>query len=267
MQTIQVNGTQIAYSQIGSPEGTPVVLSHSLFFDHSMFATLAGILSDNGYRVISYDQRGQGASAPSSRADLSVDNLTEDAAALIRKLGLGRVHAAGNSLGGFVTLRLAARHPELLISAAAMGSSAEEEHQLDAFAPLVDHLIEHGAGDVVDTLMHIMFGDATLAAKNDTTQQWRAFMSNLGPVIGDCAYQVIHRGRIIEELAGCAVPVLAIAGVDDHAYPPPISSANIAAATGGQSVTLDNAGHSVSLEQPEGVAEQLWAHVARAEAR
>jgi 3-oxoadipate enol-lactonase len=73
---------------------------------------------------------------------------------------------------------------------------------------------------------------------------------------------VIHRKRIVEELRSVSLPVLAIAGAEDHAYPPPISSENIAEATGGRHVTVEGAGHSVALERAEDVATQLEAHLA-----
>jgi len=153
-----------------------------------------------------------------------MDSLTEDAAALIRGLGIGPVHAVGNSMGGFITLRLACRHPELVHTVAALGSSCEEEYKFDEFAPLVETLSEQGAATrALDVISYIMFGDASLAAGGQVIAQWRAYIAALGPSIRDCAWQVIQRGRIYEELAGCKVPVLALAGDEDHAYPQPIS--------------------------------------------
>jgi 3-oxoadipate enol-lactonase len=173
------------------------------------------------------------------------------------------VHVLGNSMGGFVALRLAARHPGLVRSAVAMGSSAEQEHSLEQFAPLVEHMQAHGTGEVIDTLMHIMFGDTTLAAADHPARdRWRQYMLALPPSIGDAAHEVIHRKRIVEELRSVSLPVLAIAGAEDHAYPPPISSENIAEATGGRHVTVEGAGHSVALERAEDVATQLEAHLA-----
>ncbi len=264
MPTIEVNGTTLAYTDTGPRDGTALLLSHSLFFHRGMFAPLVAQLGGD-VRVVSYDHRGQGESAAAPLAELDMDVLTEDAAALIRALNLGRVHAVGNSMGGFVALRLAARHPELLRSAVALGSSAEPEHQLAEFAPLVAQLQTAGVTDVVDVLMYIMFGDASLAAATPATVEWRAYIAGLPASIGDAAHQVIHRRGIVDELAGTGIPVLAIAGSQDHAYPPPVSSENIAAATGGRHVTVADAGHSVALEQPAAVAAHLREHLARVE--
>ncbi|MGP4050283.1 alpha/beta fold hydrolase [Streptomyces sp. 2A115] len=262
MRSAAVNGTTLAYVDEGPREGTPIVFSHSLFFDHSMFDDHLARFTHEGFRVIAYDHRNQGGSAPAARGELDMDTLTEDAAALIEHLGLGKCHFVGNSLGGFIALRLAARRPDLLLSVTTLGASAEEEHQLAQFAPLADHLTDHGAEQVVDTLMHIMFGDTSLATRSELCASWREFMARLGPTIGDSAYGVIHRSRIVEELAGCQVPVLAIAGSEDHAYPQPISGVNIAAATGGTEVTVEGAGHSVAVEQTSVVAEHLARHFA-----
>lgn len=252
-----LNGTQIAYTESGPANGTPVVLSHSLFFDHTMFDALGVLLVEAGHQVVTYDHRGQGASHDATRDELSMDQLTEDAAALIAQLGLGRVHFLGNSMGGFIALRLAARHPDLLLSAITVGSSAEEEHQLAEFGPVVERLGEVGGAELIDTLLFIMFGDSSLAANTPEVQEWRGFMEKLDSTIGDAAFQVIHRQSIVEELADVTIPVLAISGAEDHAYPPPISDKNIAAATSGLHARIDAAGHSTSLEQPNLVAEHV----------
>lgn len=252
----------IAFVDSGPAEGATFVLSHSLFFDHTMFEPLTELLVGSGHRVVAYDHRGQGASSPADLARQSMDELTEDAAALIEHLDLSPVHFLGNSLGGFVALRLAARRPELLLSSIAVGSSAEEEHQLEAFAPLVDAMRAGGAEPLIDTLMHIMFGDTTLASGGPAVEHWRAKMVGLPATIADSADQVIHRDRVADELRGCRVPVLAISGSEDHAYPPPISDENIAAAAGGTFRRVEAVGHSVSLEDPQAVFSHLAEHLA-----
>jgi len=264
VKTAPIDGGELAYRDDGPPDGEPVLLAHSLFFDHTMFDALSARLVAAGHRVVAHDHRGQGASSPAPRQEVSVDRLTTDAAALIEHLGLGPVHVAGNSLGGFVALRLAARRPDLLCTATAMGSSAEEEHSLAEFEPLVAQLGELGGAPLVDSLMYIMFGDTSLREAGPTVEHWRSKMTALGTDIADAAWQTIHRDSIVDELAGTTVPVLAIAGAEDHAYPPPVSDAHIATATGGRSVTLEGAGHSVALEQPDRVADLLLEHFAAA---
>lgn len=266
MKSIEIKGARIAFRESGPEGGEVVVLSHSLFFNSAMFEPLVTLLNDAGYRTVAYDHRGQGASSPGTLDELSMDSLTEDAAALIEALNLGKVHFVGNSMGGFVALRLAARYPHLLHTAAALGSSAEEEYAIAEFSPMVEILGQKGGPEtLIDTMLYIMFGDATLAAGGPVLEQWRTFMIQLDPSIGDAAHQVVNRTRIVEELNGVTVPVLAVSGAEDHTYPQPISGTNIAAATGGREETVAAAGHSVALEQPAAVADILLKHLSQPE--
>jgi 3-oxoadipate enol-lactonase len=245
--------------------GIPIVFSHSLFFDSGMFGHQAAVFAAT-HRVIRYDHRGQGQSAGSDTLD--VDTLTDDAATLIESLHAGPVHFVGNSLGGFVALRLAARRPDLVLSVAALGSSGEAEHKQAEFAPLVDALRSQGTAPHIDTLMYIMFGDSFLADPTRAAERdhWRGKMAALPNSIAEAAHAVVFRKPMLDELHHCRVPVLAIAGTEDHAYGP-TEAANIAAASGGRAVNVARAGHSVALEQPDQVNTLLAAHFSAAHHR
>jgi 3-oxoadipate enol-lactonase len=173
MAHVAVNGTRLWVQDHGGP-GVPIVFSHSLFFDSAMFEPLARAF-ETRFRVITYDHRAQGQSLAKPGEELGMDVLAEDAACLIEHLGAAPCHFVGNSLGGFVALRLAIRRPELLRSAAILGSSAEAEHRLAEFAPVVQRLRADGPGAMLDTLMFIMFGDSFLAdpQRADERSHWR----------------------------------------------------------------------------------------------
>jgi 3-oxoadipate enol-lactonase len=108
-----------------------------------------------------------------------------------------------------------------------------------------------GTAPHIDTLMHIMFGDTYLAdsARAAERTHWRAKLTALPNAIADSAHAVVFRAPILAELAGTSVPVLAIAGAEDHAYGPPEAEA-VAHAAGGRFVVVPRAGHSVALEAP-----------------
>jgi 3-oxoadipate enol-lactonase len=200
MAMIDVNGTTLAYDETGPNDATAIVFSHSLFLDRHMFDYYLANLSSN-YRVVTYDHRGQGESATAPLEELDMDTLTADAAALIQALDLGPCHFAGNSMGGFISLRLAARRPDLLRSAIALNSSAEVEHELAAFEPLVEAMKTTGTDELIDALMHIMFGDTSIAQQTPQAKHWRSHMLALPNSIGNSAHQVIHRRAILDELA------------------------------------------------------------------
>ena len=264
MALVEANGTRLWVEDTGGDKPA-IVFSHSLFFDSFMFHHQHDAFA-NDYRVISYDHRGQGRSDPAAADTLDMDTLTEDAAALIEARQAGPCHFVGNSLGGFVALRLAARRPDLLRSATILGSSADAEARIAEFDPLVDQMRREGAAAVIDTLMYIMFGDTYLADPAAAAEReiWRGKMSRLPASIADSAAAVVHRQSILAELAGCGVPFLAIAGAEDHAYGAK-EARRAADAAGGTWVEVARAGHSVALEQPAIVCEHLRRHFDQAE--
>ena len=71
-------------------------------------------LSDR-YRLTAFDNRGAGRS-PMIPDDFSVAGMADDAAALVRSLGLGPVHVAGFSGGSATAQELALRHPDVVRS-------------------------------------------------------------------------------------------------------------------------------------------------------
>lgn len=256
MPDIQLNDTTIHYQRTGKAGGPRLLLSHSLFFDHSMFDPLIGLLEDT-HEIVAYDHRGQGASGTQGKLDM--DSLTRDAAALIEALGFGPCYVAGNSMGGFVALRLATRYPHLVAGCIVIGSSADLEHQLAAFEPLVEDLARNGPAEHIDTLMHIMFGDRIFAdtSREPLLAHWRNKMLALDTSIGEAARGVIHRQGVLPEVALLEVPLLVLAGEQDHAYSVALSQQIVDASGHGDMYVIPDAGHSVALEAPESVAQRI----------
>lgn len=273
-QPVCVNGAELVYGVAGPRNGRPVIFLPSLLARWVMMYPLMEHFAAKGYCTYVIDYRGQGSSAPVHRSQLGLRALTDDIVAFIRTFGLERPHVVGNSEGGMIALRLAAWRPDLVSTVTALGASAEAEYRRPEFDRLADHLTAHGVTGVLDTgqgprpvldvLMHIMFGDWTLANNHDLTTRWRKLFAALEPRIGDAASGVINRDSIVDDLHGCQVPVLAIAGREDHVYPDPISGKNIAEAVGanGRYVLIDDAGHSVAMEQPAAVIPHLEQHFA-----
>ena len=75
---------------------------------------------------VAFDFRGQGQSEV-TRSGYDMETLYEDAVALIEQLGCAPCHFLGLSMGGFLGLRLAAWHPELLRSLILLETSADPE--------------------------------------------------------------------------------------------------------------------------------------------
>lgn len=89
--------------------GTPLIALHATWMEASTFAELAEALAPR-WRVLALDQRGHGYSDHSE--DLSWDAFIGDLGAFIDHLTIKTpVNLLGNSLGGVVAFRYAARNP------------------------------------------------------------------------------------------------------------------------------------------------------------
>lgn len=93
-----------------SPAGA-VVAIHGVTSSHKAFAAVAEALPE--YVVVAPDLRGRGRSNGLG-GPYGMAQHADDVAELIRFLGLGKVVLVGHSMGGFVSVVLAHRHPDLV---------------------------------------------------------------------------------------------------------------------------------------------------------
>jgi pimeloyl-ACP methyl ester carboxylesterase len=89
--------------------GPPVVLLHGLTATHRYVVMGSRSLERSGHRVIAYDARGHGASAPGDRYDYPV--LADDLRRVLDDLGIERAVLAGASMGAHTLLRFALTDP------------------------------------------------------------------------------------------------------------------------------------------------------------
>ena len=127
MPTARVNGVELYYEERGRGEQT-IVFSHGLLWSARMYeAQLRALEAD--YRVIAWDHRGQGrSSGPEVRAH-QIETCYHDALALLEHLRATPCHFVGLSMGGFVGMRIAARHPSLLRSLSLLATASDAEPQ------------------------------------------------------------------------------------------------------------------------------------------
>lgn len=96
----------------------PVVCIHGLTRNSRDFEDMAPWLAASGRRVLAVDVRGRGKSGRSAdpmRYQLPV--YARDMLAMLDALGIARAHFIGTSMGGLITMMLAARHRRVIASA------------------------------------------------------------------------------------------------------------------------------------------------------
>lgn len=166
MDPVTFDGITLEYEEVGS--GDPVLCIHGALIADVFRPIMAEAALASRHRIIAYRRRGYGASSKPDRP-LSVREQAADGLALIRHLGLERVHVVGHSLGGSIALQLALDAPHavrtlaLLEPALAIGSTGDayraslaggiERFRTEDTATLVDQFMEArspGYREVID---------------------------------------------------------------------------------------------------------------------
>jgi proline iminopeptidase len=108
--TAALDGVELFHVEVGS--GPPCLVMHGgLGADHLMYRPWLDALADR-VELVYYDHRCNGRSSSPPLETMTIEQLADDAAALLAHLGYERAVVLGHSYGGFIAQELALRHPE-----------------------------------------------------------------------------------------------------------------------------------------------------------
>jgi pimeloyl-ACP methyl ester carboxylesterase len=251
MPNITLRDTRIYYDDVGQGPET-LVFVHGLMLASESWQGQRDALR-SGYRIITFDLRGQGRSEH-PEAGLDLDSLAEDTAALITALRCGPCHLVGFSMGSFVALRVAARHAALVRSLTLIGPSAdaEEPQHLPRYARLIRWVRLLGPRPFTGALMKILFGDSFLQdpVRASERGRWRRYVQALPRDLYRAAAASAGRAAITGELARIQAPTLVVSGDEDRPISPARARAVHEGIRGSRFVAFAATGHAVMLEQP-----------------
>ncbi len=238
----------------------PVLFAHGVLWNTSLFAPQVAALRDR-HRCISYDHRGQGRSDDGETKSVPIEQVYEDAVALIESLNVGPVHFVGLSMGGFVAMRVAARRPELLRSLTLLDTActAEMAINLPKYWGLNFTAQIFGISSVIDPVMQSLFGQTVLKdpARAADVAAWRATLLGNRRTIVRAMRGVMWRKSVVSEMSRITAPTLIMVGEEDRATPPAKSEQLHALIHGSTLVRVPLAGHSAPVEQPAFVSATL----------
>jgi pimeloyl-ACP methyl ester carboxylesterase len=244
------NRPAVSYSERGW--GPPVVLLHAYPLSSAMWFGQLEALSDR-YRVIAPDFPGFGGS--SDDPGWTVDSAADMVAELCEELGVrGPVVVGGLSMGGYVALAFARRHPDRLRGLILADTKAEPDtdeakanrDKMMAFAK------EHGSVAVIDAMIGKMVSETTKADRPEVVAAVRQLAAEQSP---DGIVAALHalrdRPDAVPGLGEIPVPTLVIVGADDGLTPPATARQMAAAIPKAWLEVLPSAGHLANLEVPE----------------
>ena len=218
------------------------------------------------FDVIVYDHRGVGASSR-LEGPITIRELAEDAAGLLRELGIDSTHVLGISMGGMVAQELALAHPERLRTLALGCTQCGGEGSLRPAPEVTRRLTEEMMSGDNERAIRAAWEvnvSPSFAADPDA---WARFLE-IGlrrPV----SIQVITKQiqAILEHdtqarLAQIALPTLVIHGTLDQLLPVQNGRMIAELIPGARLEIFDGVGHLFFWEQPERSAELVRTHAA-----
>lgn len=255
---LSLHGCAIGYADSGGG-GVPLVFTHGAGADHVMFDAQREHFRARGYRVVTWDLRGHGASRPAGTG-FTAERALADLYALIGHLALDRPVLVGQSLGGNLGQAIVRRHPGLARALIVIGAtwntaplSWKERLLLKAAGPSLSMIPAKDFPRLMaetSAVSEEARADARRAfsqlSKKEFVQVWRATVELLTP---DPGYRT-------------PVPLCLIRGEADRTGNIASAMARWADAEGVEEVVIPGAGHIANQDDPRAVNAAIEAFLA-----
>jgi pimeloyl-ACP methyl ester carboxylesterase len=238
-----IRGREVGFEVTGG--GTALLLLHPFPFDRRAWSEVAAQLER---RVVTMDFRGFGESAASG--PYTLEDLAEDAVALLDHLGIAMATVAGLSMGGYVALAVAARHPARLAGLALCDTraSADSDAGRQAREDGIAKVRSGGTNEFLDGMpVRLLSPKASDALK----RRVRTLSEQKAEAIAAALAAMRDRPDRSALLPSLRVPSLVLVGSDDSVTPPSEARAMAQQIPGARYVEIAGAGHLSMLEQPD----------------
>ncbi|MFA6037681.1 MAG: alpha/beta hydrolase [Legionellales bacterium] len=243
MPYITINNQELFYKKQGLGDEM-AFFSPGLLMTNDLFSKQIAFF-ENKYQCISYDHRGQGLSKNVTTTNLSLEDLYEDTVSLIEQLADKPVHFVGQSMGGFIGMRLAQRRPELIKTLTLVASSSKVDDWLfNLKIQLLMLGLRMGLNTVVaESICHTIF------AKGCEHEFWKQQFLSLDSSANNNIAAINKRAGFTQYLQQIQVPTLILAGEKDKIFPPQ-NMEDLLAIPNAQFTIIPKAGHSLGWESP-----------------
>jgi 3-oxoadipate enol-lactonase len=242
-------GTRLHFDSIGRPGREPLLMIQGLGTDKTGWVFQRFAMAPH-FRTIALDNRGSGRSdKPSGHYHL--DEMADDAVAVLDAAGVERAHVMGASMGGAIAQILAVRHPDRVRSLVlACTACHHHDWRRELLAEWATVAVEHGMAELARRAMRWLVGPRSLR------RFWPA-LGTLGPLamrIPPHAFEAQVRAILATDdslrfaLPEIAVPTLVIVGNQDILTPRGDSEELAELIPGAELAVISGAAHGLMIE-------------------
>ncbi len=236
------------------PARPTVVLAHGWGMSTRAWDDTTAWLIDEGYPVLSFDQRNCGAS-DKDFVDVSIQALADDLATLVDALKLSAVVLNGWSLGGAVVVEAAPKLTARLRGIVSTCGATPRYTQADGFphggtAEDVAGTVTALRADRVNFLQALYSEGAFAKPVSDAIKHWAHSIALQASPAADASLGALAHSDQRDILQQIQAPGLFISGSADGVVDPAIGEFAAELCPNGQLVVLEGCGHTPFIEDP-----------------
>ena len=242
-----------------------VLFLHAFPLSSEMYLHQFRALEEKKIPYLAPDYPGFG-NSPNLIGEVTIERLTDHIVGRLTELGVKKVIAVGDSMGGYIIFDLFRRYREILLGLVFVSTRAEGETQEGKRARynLIGRVKEEGKGFLIEMMLENQTSPAT---KRDPSRinHLRCIMEKATEEgIIKTLKALAERRDSTDLLESIDLPTLVVAGKDDEKVTPPGVVKRIADGIKGSTyVELENSAHLPPFENPEGFNKILLEFTAR----
>ena len=237
---------QEIYYETEGTRGVPVIFVHGSGSNHAIWKPQIRALSTIA-RPVAIDLPGHG------QSDLpghnSVDGYCNVILGLLDALQFDRAVVVGHSLGGAIAQMVALAHPDRVAGIGLVGTGA----RLRVLPAILDGILN----DFENTAPFVVENAYAPNLSDEMRTQALAELRACSPQVTHDDYAACNTFDVMNRLGEIRAPTLVICGKQDRMTPTKYSEYLASKIRGAKLVLVDNAGHSVMIEQPEATSRAL----------
>ncbi|OLL19952.1 MULTISPECIES: alpha/beta fold hydrolase [unclassified Rhodococcus (in: high G+C Gram-positive bacteria)] len=246
------------FDVVDQGHGPTVLFSHGTLLDRTMYTEQTAALADR-YRTIAYTSR---AGTSEYATDYDLDSLVSDCLEVAARAGIDRFVLVGMSVGGFMAIELALKHPERLAGLVLMDTMAdaytseEKARFADVFRPMKSEAPI--SASFAQTFVPIIFGPQAIANRPDLVDSWvRKWRTRPSRSVWGEYNSWIGKHERLSRLPEIEIPTLIVHGEDDNGIDIAAAERMHARIPGSAFARIPGAGHLVTEESPDAVTTAL----------
>ncbi len=246
-----INGLGMEYAVEGPRTGLPVVFIHGFPFHQEMWRPQTEALKQTCY-VITYDVRGHGKSDVGD-GQYSVEYFVDDLIGLLDHLRISAAVLVGLSMGGYIALRAAERHPDRVRGLVLADTRSEADGNEGKIKRAQQALLVRSSGmkKFAEPFLQGVFCARTFEADPATVEIVRAMILQTSPVaVAGTLLALAARTDSTPALFTLKVPTLILVGQHDVLTPPSASQAMKEKIPHAEIHVLSKSGHLSNMENP-----------------